>query len=256
MSFPQEVSHCLLVMNRAGPLDTRSLTDDGYSVHVKGDIALDVLVDRLVQLSASDVRELLQTCSEDHMAAPFLCHAFKQHAIRCISLHDPNPAFHLYAPMSQASHGLTGESPAWLTYRSSHVGPHLQKLPGLRSRRVARWRDTDSEPLSDTVLYIPTVSSDALFDAFFVDCDSTGSSTLWILRMTVCPAYETPVQGCQVVAKLVEKLETERLYRVEVKYLLVVPREVLEESEVAWAMETLPEGLSRTPCEVFICTVP
>ena len=47
-----------------------------------------------------------------------------------------------------------------------------------------------------------------------------------------------------------EKLEAERLCGVEVRYLLVVPQEIAETSEVVWDMAT--EACSSAPGEVFV----
>lgn len=237
--------HPLAIMDRVEPTEACPLMDE-YSARIPGDLTLDALMDRLNLLMAADVRELFRICS--HRRTVFWSLAFKQHAIRYMSLDDPSPAFHLYAHMSQTSHGPASGSP--IRFAPPLVGPHLQKLPGLRSRRIGRWRDTDIEHLSDTVFYVPTVSSDALFDTFFVDRDTSGAVVLWIVRMAVGPVPEGSMQGFRAVTDLIEKLEKEGRGRVAVKYLLVVPREVVQRSEATWDM--VAEGLEVAPGEVFV----
>ena len=248
-SSPAETFHQLSIMDRAGPLHhKRRLMNDNYSASVKGDIVLDVLIDRLLQLSADDVRELRRSCS--YSQTGLWGFVFGQHAIRCMSLNDPNALFHLYASMSQGSRGLPGKPSIRFSHQPSPVKPRVQKLPGLRSRWITRWREADSEPFSDTALYVPTVDSDALFDAFFIDCSFKNSAVLWIMKTIVSPAYDGSAQGYHAVVKLAEKLEMERACRVDVKYLLVVPQEIVETSEVSWDMATEPCSVAAG--EVFI----
>ena len=208
-----------------------------------------MLMDTLIRFSAADVRELLRSCSLN--GSTFRGHAFKQCAIRCMTFKDENPSFDLCAPMLRESHDLAAEYPVRFVYQPPNVQSQLQKLPCLRSRQITRWRDSDSGPLSDTVFYIPTVSSDALFDAFFVDINATGDTVLWIVKIAVIPTHKDSAQGFQLVEKLAEKVKKGRPRRVEVKYLLVVPCEGIEKSEVRWDMA--PERFSAVaPGKVFV----
>ena len=164
-----------------------------------------------------------------------------------MSLRDPSPTFHLYTPMTLESDGLAGESRAQFSYQPSLGGQYLQKLPGLCPRRLIRWRDASCKFLNDSTLYIPTLSSKAPFDAFFIDYDSAGSPVLWLIWMTVQPTCGGSAQDSQAVANLTEKIKRERNCTVQVKFLLVVPHEVVETaSAITWNLAKMPPG------EVFL----
>ena len=77
-----DASKQLFVVDRASPLHKKHLESDSCSICPRGDIALDMLMTRLLLLSSADVRELLQFCSASRNGAPFLDLAFKQYAIR------------------------------------------------------------------------------------------------------------------------------------------------------------------------------
>ena len=162
-----------------------------------------------------------------------------------MSLRDPSPTFHLHAPMTLESRGLAGESIVRFAYRHSLRGQNLQRQPSLRTRWTTRWQGTDSGPerLTDSTIYIPTVSNEVPFDAFFINYDSADSAVLWLIRMTVYPTCGGSAQGFQDVAKLREKIERERNRPVPVKFLLVVPHAAIETSEVGGSVSHSGRGV-------------
>ena len=248
-----DYSHRLILMDRRGPINTQSWKGDLHKTQIKGNLAVDTLRDRFIELSSADVHHLLSRCSTVTAAAAFYGYVFEQFAIRCISLNDTDASvFHLYAKMSQSSQLLSGKFPVHFAYQPSPAAStHLQGLPGLRQRRITRWKETDTGRLSDERIYVPMASNNALFDSFFIDCATPTVATLWILQMTVSSTHDGAAKGFKTVANLKKKVETELRSSVEVKYVLVVPcKEDAASYEVTWDMAK--EYRSDALGEVFV----
>ena len=144
------------------------MLDDEYKARVKGDMALEILMDRLTQLNTANVRHLLERCSTAPAAVAFCGYVFRRFAVRCISHNDSNTApFHLLAHMPQSLQPIGDTFPMQFTYKPSMVGrTHLQGPPGLRSRRMTRWMEAGIGRLDDEKLYVSTESNNAPFDSF------------------------------------------------------------------------------------------
>ena len=176
---------------------------------------------------------------------------FEQYAIKCLSLSDQDPPFHVFAPTRRTPKKHSGRYPVQFRYQPPSAGlTHPPELLNLHPRTITQWDETDSEPLSDKNFYVPTIVNRAFFDAFFIHCQTSNGAVLWVLQMTVSTDHDGEEEGFSIVKKIAAKVEADLGRTVQIKYSLVVPYNIddnVPTYKVKWRM-----AKRRPVGEVFV----